>query len=163
MSANMGVKVMLVLMCLSLVFSLAPRMCTVEMKTNPDGDQCGADIAVGEVARGWNTGLNMFIDWFGGFTDVASVVTKIAALAAGAVVVTVAASSLFPNAFSLFGQVTAFLVLSFLTVPWGIINETNQLGFGDSATGALVVGFILALFGFLILFATLSFYKGNDF
>jgi hypothetical protein len=172
---NLGTKVVLVLVCLSFVFTIAPRTCTAEeiaaghslnvSATYPDGSYVAPCNANSSVTYGYGTGWNKIADALGGASaDSTSMVSNLLLLLVGAGVVLAVTTTLFPNAFTLFASFIVALLGIFVTMPWDLLGGTDQLGLGG-ASGYVnpVIVFFLAVLTLLFTVSVMSFFKGNDF
>lgn len=158
MALNLGVKVFLILMCFSFVFSIAPHECSQAMYNS---NQCHG-VNVGEMTYGYGTGFNKLQQLFAAQTD-STVLVWLASVLFIASTVILATTAVFPNAFTLFaGIVGAFT--GFVTIPWDLLQATNQLGFGTGQdVGAQIPGFFIVFFIFMLFIVIFAMFKGTDF
>ena len=157
MALNLGVKVFLILLCFSFVFSIAPNTCSVAMYN--DGECHGAGI--GAVTYGYGTGWNKLLLLFQSPTSSASAWLLTILTIAGAVIL--ATTAVFPNAFTLFAGVTGAFA-AFVTIPWDLLGATNSLGFGSGTdVGAMIPGFFIVTMIFLVFITVFAMFKGSDF
>lgn len=143
---GLGTKIIIIMICIAFFFSFAPRTCG-PLESGP----CYLDNST-------TSSFNMI-------TNATSVNSGSGAfylnsyqllLGAGAVLA-IAGSILFPNPYLLFAGITLFL-LSFATIPYNILTNPSL---GLSLNDPLVL-FLTLIFGFLLVVAAITFYKGNE-
>jgi hypothetical protein len=176
MALNLGVKVFLVLICISFIFSIAPNPASplgygygtgwnklqnlFAGKPCADFNSNAASCALYSSCS-WNAATSICGGTFANHDNSAVTWLLIVLTIAGAVIMTT--STVFPNAFTLFAGVMAAFA-GFVTVPWDLLGTTNNLGFGaGSDAGALIPGFFVVALIFMIFIVVFAVFKGTDF
>ena len=157
MALNLGVKVLLILICISFVFSIAPHICSASMYAN---SACHG-VAADEMTYGYGTGWNKLYDVFSSPTS--SAMIWLATVLGIAGVIALSTTTVFPIAFTLFAGVMGAFA-AFTTIPWDLVTETNHLGFGAGQdVGAMIPGFFLVALIFMVFITVFAMFKGTDF
>jgi hypothetical protein len=143
---GLGTKIIIIMICVAFFFSVAPRTCG-PLETGPCYLDASSTSSFNATANA--TSINV--------TSGAFFLNTNTLLLGAAGIFAIAGSILFPNPYLLFGGITLFL-LSFASIPYAILTNTSL---GLSLNDPLVQLMTL-IFGFLMVIAALTFYKGNE-
>lgn len=158
---GIGTKTFVVLMCISFLFSIAPNPAalypddwgsTLEKQAN------GEDPALAGTSSGYGYGTiwNTIASVASGHTGVlAAIQNSFMLLIVSGVLGIAAASLVFPNQFAIFAGITGFL-LTLVSFPVTLFNT-------EAAEIPLELRiFLVAIFSFLIIISSISFFRGSD-
>ena len=155
MALNLGVKLMIFLLCLSLAFTVLPRACSpAEVALGASG--CigyGTGIALATGVQSGTT-FDLFTGWFGETGGINFWwATLLGTVAFGA-----AASIIFPNQYAIFAVIAGTFWTSFMLIPWSLVNSTSIISL--PAPFGMFLAVIMVL---MIAFCIITFLKGGDF
>jgi len=164
MALNLGLRVLIVLVCLSLAFTILPRTCSP------------AEVAVGhDGCIGYGTGINIISGtaqtttfsiiggYFGsvdntGAPTSGSSTTVWWVILLGTLTVGAIASIIFPNQFVIFAIISGTLMTSLIAIPWDLVQTTSTIGLPFPFNALVAVIMFMMIF-----FVVLSFLKQGDF
>lgn len=143
---GLGTKIVIIMICIAFFFSVAPRTCG-PLEVGPcylDASSTSSFNATAN-ATSVNGGSGAFY------------LNSFQLLTGAGAVVAIAGSILFPNPYLLFAAITLFL-LTFVTIPYDILtNPSLGLSLNDP-----LIQLMTLIFGFLMVIAALTFFKGNE-
>jgi len=155
MALNLGVKLMIFLLCLSLAFTILPRACS-PAETALGATGCigyGTGIAQATGIQSGDT-FNVFAALFGSSAAIDGWwLGLLATLTFGA-----AASIIFPNQFVIFAGIAGIFWTSFMVIPWSLVGSTSSIALPEPFGTALAVIMVL-----MVSLCIVMFLKGGDF